>query len=41
MIRTLTLLLLIALLFLAGCETIGGFGRDLEKTGNWIERTAT
>lgn len=25
---------------LAACNTTAGFGRDVEKTGNWIEKKA-
>lgn len=31
------LLLLLFVLGLCGCECIGGFGRDVQKTGKWIE----
>ena len=41
MIRQFLILLLILTLFLAGCECISGFGRDLQKTGSWIERNAS
>ncbi|HEY5673865.1 MAG TPA: hypothetical protein VIR78_09180 [Malonomonas sp.] len=40
MSRKLLLLILLATLFLAGCECVGGFGRDLQKTGRWIERNS-
>ncbi len=34
------ILLLVLLLFIAGCECMSGFGRDIQKAGNWIERSA-
>ncbi len=33
-------ILFIGLAFLAGCNTIGGIGRDLQKAGEKIEDTA-
>jgi len=41
MIRKLLLLLLLATLFLSGCECISGFGRDLQKAGSWLERNTS
>ncbi len=41
MIKKLLLLLLIALLFLSGCECVSGFGRDLQKAGSWLERNTS
>ena len=38
--NTVALLLVTALLFLAGCECIGGFGRDMKKAGDWVEKKA-
>lgn len=38
--KTLALFLVTALLFLAGCECISGFGRDMQKAGNWVEKKA-
>jgi len=38
--RKLLVLILLSTLFLSGCECIGGFGRDLQKTGSWIERNS-
>ncbi|MCV2361139.1 MULTISPECIES: entericidin A/B family lipoprotein [Roseateles] len=32
--------LLLGFAFLAGCNTIGGIGRDLQKAGEKIEDTA-
>jgi len=40
MAKRLSILLLISLFFLSGCECISGFGRDMQKAGNWIERNA-
>jgi len=33
----LVLLLLFMLLFLSGCETFRGLGKDLEHAGEWIQ----
>ncbi|MFA5516499.1 MAG: entericidin A/B family lipoprotein [Desulfuromonadales bacterium] len=36
-------LLVLALNFLwiaAGCETVRGFGKDMQQAGNWVERKA-
>ena len=33
-------LLMIFLLLLAGCETMRGFGKDLQKAGSWMAREA-
>jgi predicted small secreted protein len=38
MMRILVILLLLAILFISGCQCINGFGRDLQKAGSWIER---
>ncbi len=38
MIRILLILILLSTLFISGCECVSGFGRDLQKTGSWIER---
>lgn len=35
-----TLSLLSALLFLSGCECLSGFGRDMQKAGEWMEKKA-
>ena len=37
----LTLLLLVSLLLLTGCETFHGLGKDLEKAGEWVQDTAS
>ncbi|NJC88688.1 MAG: entericidin A/B family lipoprotein [Desulfuromonas sp.] len=34
------ILLIVTLVILAGCNTTAGFGRDVEKAGNWIEEKA-
>ncbi|MFA5516497.1 MAG: entericidin A/B family lipoprotein [Desulfuromonadales bacterium] len=37
--RLLLLVLTVNLLFfLAGCETVRGLGKDMEKAGNWVEK---
>jgi len=33
-------LILLATFLLTGCETFSGFGRDLQKAGDWVEKTA-
>jgi predicted small secreted protein len=38
--KILALVLVAALLFLSGCECISGFGRDMKKAGNWVEKKA-
>lgn len=38
--RLMWLLLLFVLLFSSGCETMGGFGRDLQNFGGWIEKNS-
>ena len=38
MTRKLLLLILLATLFISGCECLSGFGRDMQKAGSWIER---
>lgn len=41
MLRGFLILLLLATLFLSGCECVSGFGRDLQKAGSWIERNSS
>ena len=36
----LTLLLLASILFISGCETFHGFGKDVEKAGSWVQEKA-
>jgi predicted small secreted protein len=33
-------LILLAMFLLTGCETFSGFGRDMQKAGDWVERKA-
>jgi predicted small secreted protein len=33
-------LILLAIFLLTGCEAISGFGRDMKKAGDWVERKA-
>ncbi len=40
MSRVILSILLLASLLLAGCNCLSGFGRDLQKTGEWIEERA-
>jgi predicted small secreted protein len=35
-----TLIALAALLGLTACETVGGFGQDVENTGEFVQGTA-
>ena len=37
----LMMLLLAASLFLGGCETTKGVGKDVQKAGDWIEEKAS
>ena len=32
-----TLLLICSLLVLSGCETVRGFGKDVQKAGQWMQ----
>jgi entericidin A len=34
------LVLVLSLVMVAGCNTVGGFGKDLSKVGGTIEKTA-
>ena len=34
------ILILMAMFLLTGCETFSGFGRDMKKAGNWVEKKA-
>ena len=33
-------LVLLLTLIVTGCECVGGFGRDLQQAGNWIEHNS-
>jgi predicted small secreted protein len=33
-------LIFLTIFLLTGCETFSGFGRDMKKAGNWVERKA-
>jgi predicted small secreted protein len=33
-------LIVLAIFLLTGCETFSGFGRDMQKAGDWVERKA-
>jgi predicted small secreted protein len=39
--RAAVLLLIVAVFALAACNTIGGFGRDVEKVGESIQRKSS
>jgi len=32
-----TFMLILSLLFVAGCETTKGLGKDIEKAGQWMQ----
>jgi predicted small secreted protein len=34
------LLLIVSFLCISGCETFRGFGKDVEKAGNWVQKKA-
>ncbi len=34
------LLLIVSLLFISGCETFRGLGKDVEKAGTWVQEKA-
>ena len=38
--RMMVFMMLRLLLLLAGCECMGGLGRDIQHSGKWIEDTA-
>lgn len=35
-----SLICILTLLTLCGCETFRAFGKDVQKAGNWVEKTA-
>ena len=37
----LALLLIASVLLLSGCETFRGFGKDVEKAGEWVQKKAS
>ena len=38
--KQIVILFLLTAVLLAGCETVKGVGRDMQKAGNWVEETA-
>lgn len=38
--RILALLLIASVLFISGCETFRGAGKDIEKAGEWVQDKA-
>ncbi len=36
--KKLFVLLLISMLFIAGCECVNGLGKDVQKAGKWMEK---
>lgn len=38
--KAITLLLICSLLFLSGCETFRGLGKDVSRAGNWMQEEA-
>jgi len=39
--KLLTLLFIISLFFISGCETFHGLGKDVEKAGTWVQEKAS
>lgn len=39
--RILIPILIAMALFVTGCETFHGFGRDVEKAGEWVQEKAS
>lgn len=37
----LALLLIASVLFISGCETCRGFGKDVQKAGEWVQQKAS
>jgi predicted small secreted protein len=40
-VKKLFILLLLLSLFATGCECVGGLGRDIQKSGEWMEEQST
>ncbi len=38
--RILALLLIASVLFISGCETFHGLGKDIENAGEWLQQKA-
>ena len=38
--RIFALLLIASVLFISGCETFRGLGKDVEKAGGWVQEKA-
>lgn len=38
--KSMLVLILLVAVILSGCECTSGFGRDMQKAGNWVERNA-
>jgi len=38
--RTIALVLLFSVVLIAGCNCMSGLGRDVQKAGKWMEKTA-
>ena len=38
--KFLALLLIVTALFISGCETFHGLGKDVEKAGEWVQEKA-
>ncbi len=38
---SLALLLMASVLFISGCETFRGFGKDVESAGEWVQKKAS
>jgi predicted small secreted protein len=39
--RIVTLVLIATALFISGCETFRGLGKDVEKAGAWVQEKAS
>ena len=38
--RSIALLIITSFLFLTGCQTFKGLGKDVQKAGKWVEKKA-
>jgi predicted small secreted protein len=38
--QLITLLIILSFLFLTGCQTFKGLGKDVQKAGKWVEKKA-
>ncbi|ALC15273.1 putative small secreted protein [Desulfuromonas soudanensis] len=40
MYRSIALVIILCFFFLTGCQTFKGLGKDVQKAGKWVEKTA-